>query len=437
MNYRIPVYRAEREAGLAESIQANASIAYYSRVEPLDLESTVARRLDKAIAATKDFDLFHTKDILASTGWNKNDDVFDIQETWAARFTPKNKPFNFEHKQSDIIGHIITSLAVNDDMEELSDDLSIEDLPAKFHILNASVIYRNIGDEDRVALIEKTIAEILAGEWFVSMECFFHGFDYGVMAPDGSQAIIPRNQETAFFTKHLRAYGGTGLYLDEDTGSEYKLGRVPRNIMFCGKGLVKRPANPDSVIILADDTLAFASTIADLGYIKANSTQLEESVPMSEEIKVNPEVVERDKKIEELTAQLEAIKETSATLTKRTEDAEAALEAAQTELEEIKSEQRKSARLATLTEKGADSETASKLVEKFMSLSDEAFAETVEILAAAWKTTPKSKVEAEKTVIDEATPEPDAALASTGEGSAEVTRAAASEYFSNFLFMNR
>ena len=49
---------------------------------------------------------------------------------------------------------------------------------------------------------------------FVSMECIFRGFDYAVQAPDGNKHIVARNEETAFLTRHLRSYGGTGEYQD-------------------------------------------------------------------------------------------------------------------------------------------------------------------------------------------------------------------------------
>ena len=46
--------------------------------------------------------------------------------------------------------------------------------------------------------------------------------------------IVARNDESAFLTKHLRAYGGTGEY------EGYKIGRSLRDISFSGKGLVSK-----------------------------------------------------------------------------------------------------------------------------------------------------------------------------------------------------
>src|SRR5262249_41187146 len=87
------------------------------------------------------------------------------------------------------------------------------------------------------------LAEIAQGEYSVSMECLFNKFDYILTAPDGTTRIVARNDKTAFLTKHLRCYAGSGYYGDS------KVGRVLRNIVFSGKGLVKNPANADSVIL--------------------------------------------------------------------------------------------------------------------------------------------------------------------------------------------
>ena len=75
------------------------------------------------------------------------------------------------------------------------------------------------------------------------MECFFNGFEYGLLnKATGEYKILSRNDETAYLTKHLKAYGGLGEHED------YKVGRVLKNITFSGKGFVDRPANPESII---------------------------------------------------------------------------------------------------------------------------------------------------------------------------------------------
>ena len=55
---------------------------------------------EEAVAQNEDqIDLYYLKSILVSTGWNKNDDVFDSKELWAAKNTPEDKPFNFMHNE--------------------------------------------------------------------------------------------------------------------------------------------------------------------------------------------------------------------------------------------------------------------------------------------------------------------------------------------------
>ena len=90
---------------------------------------------------------------------------------------------------------------------------------------------------------DQIIAEIEEGKWFVSMECLFAGFNYALLDEGGNGKILARDEESAFLTKHLRAYGGTGEY------EGYKVGRALANISFSGKGLVAKPANPRSIII--------------------------------------------------------------------------------------------------------------------------------------------------------------------------------------------
>jgi hypothetical protein len=130
----------------------------------------------------------------------------------------------------------------------IDENTPVEDLPEKFHILTGSVIYTGFTDTDLKGRTAQLINEIQSGNKYVSMECFFSGFDYGLINKTTAQyKILPRNTETAFLTKHLRAYGGLGEH------QNYKIGRVLRNITFSGKGFVSKPANPDSVIFTKDN----------------------------------------------------------------------------------------------------------------------------------------------------------------------------------------
>lgn len=80
------------------------------------------------------------------------------------------------------------------------------------------------------------------GNKFVSMEAFFNDYDYRV----GEKAVA-RNAETSFLDKYLRAKGGTGSF------DGTKVGRILRNIVFGGVGIVDKPANPGSIILSVAD----------------------------------------------------------------------------------------------------------------------------------------------------------------------------------------
>lgn len=268
--YQIPVYKAEREVeGLADKIMASGKITYASAVNPTasSLAVNYAKAMDlskifKTSGSVTDKDLYPTDSILVTTTWNKNDDVFDPMESWAAKYTPSHKPTNIEHDEHVIVGHITNSWVINTKGELIADDTNVDDLPEVFHICNGAVIYRSWEDEALVKRTEELIEQIEAGEMFVSMEALFRNFDYAVISPDGKKSIVARDKVSAFLTKHLRAYGGKGEY------DGYKIGRLLRNITFSGKGYVKRPANPDSIIF--SETTDFSKAMVENPFDKSS-----------------------------------------------------------------------------------------------------------------------------------------------------------------------
>jgi|688.fasta_scaffold297352_2 hypothetical protein len=250
------VYKQELLDGLSERIKSQASIAYcvpavlVNRVDDKAAQSMSRDIIDmvKASSNPNQVDLYYIKSVLVSTGWNKNDDVFDAGQTWAARNTPEDKQFNFMHNENDIIGHITGSYVVDRNGEKI--EATENDVPSQFDIITEAVIYNSWTHPENRDRMQKIISEIEQGKWFVSMECLFAGFDYAVQDQSGNSRLITRSEESAFLTKHLRAYGGTGEY------EGYKIGRSLRDIAFSGKGLVSKPANPRSVIL--DSSKAFS-----------------------------------------------------------------------------------------------------------------------------------------------------------------------------------
>ena len=261
MNSEIKIFSAEKEAGLEHLIRSTAAIAYKAPVlldqnkeALLDRDVTSLKdisALSKSKAAKDDQDVYNVYSVLVTTSWNKNDDVFDKDEVWAARETPKYKPTNIEHDERQIVGGIIDSWAVDNNFSLLDEKSDLSDLPDHYHIVVSSVIYQQWQDPAYRKRASDLIEQIEAGDKYVSMECVFHGFDYAVVDPNGKHHVIPRNEESAFLTSHLRSYGGDGSY------QNHQVGRLLRNITFSGKGFVQKPANPESIIFDKGRTFNF------------------------------------------------------------------------------------------------------------------------------------------------------------------------------------
>lgn len=241
------IFEHEIQDGLAEKLKSCASITYASIVEPSHNTNHNVKHI-KSLASLNDTDLYYVQSILVTSNWNKNDDIFDKEEVWAAKNTPEDKPTNLNHDERIIVGHITSNWPITDDGVLIDPNTPVENLPEKFHILTGSVVYKGFSSADLLERTSALISEIESGTKYVSMECFFKGFDYGLLNKSTGQfKILNRNSETAFLTKHLRAYGGLGEH------DNYKIGRVLRNITFSGKGFVDKPANPDSIIFTKND----------------------------------------------------------------------------------------------------------------------------------------------------------------------------------------
>jgi len=288
------IFTAEREDGLEAKISSSASISYASVAEPCHPNKSQIRKF-KSLASVQDSDLYYVQSILVTSSWNKNDDIFDKDEIWMARNTPEDKPTNLEHDENLIIGHITSNWPITEDGILISEDTPIENLPEKYHILTGSVIYRAFTSPELKERSDKLIAEIESGDMFVSMECFFKGFDYGLLDKStGTYKTLARNENTAYLTKYLRAYGGLGEH------DNYKIGRVLRNITFSGKGYVEKPANPESIIFnknIIDDL--FTKKSNDLSIAGVSNNQLTS--------KVENNIMSSDNKVAETTEKVKTV----------------------------------------------------------------------------------------------------------------------------------
>lgn len=431
------IFSNEISDGLQDKITAANSIAYACVAEPCVGGSTHQLKNIKSLASFNDNDLYYVQSILVSSSWNKNDDIFDKAEIWLAKNTPEDKPTNLEHDESIIIGHITSNWPITDNGDLLDQDTAISDLPEKYHILTGSVIYRGFSNPVLRDRAEKLIAEIEAGTKYVSMECFFKGFDYGLTdKASGQYKVLARNEETAYLTKFLRAYGGMGEH------ENYKIGRVLRNITFSGKGFVDKPANLDSIIftknLIHQNKNQFdMEKINDFNksgvFISQSSTQSENNTMSLEndiaEIKTKLEANESVEALEaanlklqsDLTALAENEASAKAELEKTISDLKSALSEKETEIqskdqtiaeklqqleaaneiiaaykskeEEMMKKEKKMKRVAALVEAGLDNDTANSTAEKFETMSDESF-EAMAAVFAAMK--PKKSEEVDK-----------------------------------------
>ena len=356
----------------------------------------------------------------------KNDDIFDSKEVWAAKNTPEDKPTNLEHDEAVIIGHITSNWPITEEGILIDDNTPPEELPDKYHILTGSVIYKAFTSPELKERSDKLIAEIQDGTKYVSMECFFKGFDYGLIEKNtGTYKILSRNNETAYLSKYLRSYGGLGEH------ENYKIGRVLRNITFSGKGFVDRPANQDSIIftknLLSETdnkksnscTLEKKEEIIKSGvFITQANTNSEntimsskEKVTVAEEIEltVSDDVVYTKEASDSIQAKIaglasanlemedemaqaakktkEQIKKMQEEMDKMSDDSEAAIQAIRLELDTANSiietyraaeaammkKEKNMLRKASLVDKGLDAEIVASILEKFDAMEDEAF----------------------------------------------------------------
>jgi hypothetical protein len=425
------IFEQEKLDGLEAKIKSSASVIYASYVEPCTTASKTKHV--KSLASVDDSDLYYVQSILVTTNWNKNDDIFDKEEVWSARNTPEDKPTNLEHNESDIVGHITSNWPVTMEGLLIDENSPVENLPDTYHILTGSVIYSGYSIPELKERSQKLIAEIESGEKYVSMECFFKGFDYGLLnKTSGEYKILSRNEATAYLTKYLRSYGGLGEH------DNYKIGRVLRKITFSGKGFVDKPANPDSIIFTKDNLLNKNDNISlekKDDFIISGVSNIQSNLNTVENSTMNEvtSVAETEQKIETQT-EITPVEEVTVTeVASNTDELQNSLKAHQEEVQQLKADfektvnelnesiakkkgemakkdeevkkmkadldtaleaiaaykkseevamkkEKKMKRVAQLLEKGIDNEIALSTVDKFESIDDEAF-EAVILLA--------------------------------------------------------
>lgn len=384
------IFKSEVKAGLADKIKNN-TIAFCSEVipyTPTEVEISEVKNI-KAIAEAKDgqMDLYYVKSILASVGWNKNDDVFDPMEMWKAKSSPIDKQFNYMHDEKDIIGHITSCYSADAAGNILPDFNDMSQVPSAFDIVTGSVLYTSWSDPKLKDRMKKIIADIDSGKtWHVSMECLFPAFDYAMISSNGEQKVVRREESSAFLTKHLRAYGGKGEY------DGYKVGRLLRNFSFSGVGLVEKPANPRSIILNNQKSINFIISQAEEINMQDELELLKAELAEAKKAKEDAENEAKKAKVE-ADAEATLAKEAKEEAKKSKDEADAAKKAkaeSEEELNKMKKEKMLEKRKAALAEVGISDVSA------FEALADEAFDAIYATMTKAAAAKPKQNPVEEK-----------------------------------------
>lgn len=457
----IHIYNAEKDLELQ---LANNKVVANCRLSPVVMNDKEKAELQQVVAAEYDYDLYPVSTILVSSGWNRNDDVFDAQDLVSAKCTPEHKPLNKQHQARDIVGHITRSQLVDDDLNVLAEGQT------ECNLMVEGVIYKHLCNSD-ADLQEETatfIQELDDGEWCVSMETLFSSFDYAIQHPALGNKILERNEETAFLTKHLRCYGGTG----ECEG--FRVGRVLRNLTFSAQGFVKDPANPKSVVLKNKSFAAKAATMEDLGLktnlvigentmsediqkkleeanaeinglrdklakadVESYTSKITECETAIEELTLN--VANRDSKIGELETK---VKETTDELNQSKADqseTDKELSELKEQLTVVAADKLRTDRISVLVDAGVELTEAESTVDKFIDISDEQFTDIVELKRPAVAETveptleedPEGEAVAEVAEVEEVVE--DVVLA-TADDRGQNAVAALSEFLSSITF---
>ncbi len=447
------IFTQEKLDGIADKLTNNC-LSYTARAhqvvkdstnQDIDLHDLIdGDQLAVANSNPSQEDLFYLSSILVSTGWNLNDDVFLPEYLWAARKTPEDKQFNFMHNDRDIIGHITH----NEVVDGAGNIYSGDKVPEDFSILTNAVIYKAWSDPEQQERIENLIEGIQNNMWFVSMECLFHGFDYA-LKNDEEQFIMERNESSAFLTKYLRSYGGSGTY------ENYKIGRVLKKLNFSGKGLVDNPANPKSIILNDSAELSHAKekySMSDKDFEKLYNDAQNELAQVKAELIVakqaetqiealNTKLTEAETTVATKVSEIEALTRTLEESVANVTEKETELSTAKTELEtskakvsELEKIMKTEARKSQMIEAGLSKEEIESHISTMESVSDEAFASVLTILKSKASSDDNDSIE---DTLDDAQADNNEEDANEGddgqEDAAASTRASMVSYFTEAL----
>lgn len=222
-------------------------------------------------------DLQYMTAIFVSSGMNKNGAVFLGSELVKARNSIDKKAVDIEHEEQSIIGQITGSAFLKRDRTAIDVETAAAGMsPEELDELEMDIGITAIIHKSRFPEIAK---EIEAGQWMVSMEAYYRDYDIKV-----GEMIIPREKaEEMGFDKLV----GTVVELKdgEKEMGFHLVGRVLRDILFAGVGIVQNPANPRSIIMEAaaindyvdEESQKGEAKVVDLSGIEGVTTSTEQA----------------------------------------------------------------------------------------------------------------------------------------------------------------
>lgn len=235
------VYKQEKIDGLEDLIVASQVYKFSSPIQISNKKPENVENLPILASVINQKDLFAYNSILCTVGEpNGNDIYFLPSEVLPVKDSPINKQVNTNHTD-DVVGHMVASYVVDDNYNAI--EVNPDEPPEYFHVLVESVIYTEWKEEERQKEIDKLVAEIINGDWSVSLECLAPDFSYLFIDEQKNISLIERTEQTAYLTKHLRMFNGDGTFNGK------RIYCAPKNMWFSGKGLTKNPANLKSVIL--------------------------------------------------------------------------------------------------------------------------------------------------------------------------------------------
>lgn len=205
--------------------------------------ASVAEALSLPDEASRQPDLQYLTAIFVSSGMNKNGAVFLGSELVKARDTISDKAVDIEHDERSVIGQITGNAFLKRDRTLIDAETAASTMsPEELDELEMDIGITAIIHKSRFPEIAQEIEE---GQWMVSMEAYYRDYDIKV-----GDKIIPKEEaEKMGFDKLV----GSVVHLkdgDKELGF-HLVGRVLRDILFAGVGVVKNPANPRSIIMEA------------------------------------------------------------------------------------------------------------------------------------------------------------------------------------------